>query len=1461
MRYVVRTLLLLVLGIVASAAGLVLALVLTPPGRALLARNTEEVLATVLRGDVRIGRITGSFVRDLHLERVAIRDTSGAVFVTADEIAVRFRLPVFLQGRYEIDRVEAVRPVIQIERYRNGRWNYQDVLRLGERPGGGPPDLIELRDVRVSDGSVTIRYPWPSDTLAASVRDSVIAVARGWDGRIVAETRHGTQRVVTLSGVTAVLPRLRISTPDRKPLLAVVDTLRADVSDPLVQVHDLEGVVEQRGDSLRLWITRARLPRTLAAVEGTVTWPGGDLLFDVRARAPRLALADLRFISPLFPDMTGSANATAKWETRERTAYDIRDLVLRDGAERIEGGLVAVVDERRGLGVRRLRLRLTEVNLDRVRPFLDTLPFDGRLSGPVEADGWLDDLRARGDWRFTDLAVPGEPVSTVRFDGGIRTGETLVFDDVEVAESDFDLRTVRNLAPAVMLEGHLAAAGRVDGPLDDVTFTGTAVHRDGDRPASRATGHARLDLRGDSAAVDADLELDPLAFDGIRASFPDLPARGELRGRVRLEGPVTHMAFETDITGDVGAFRGRGVAGMGGTRLVAEGVDVAFERVDLQALTGRALPSSLSGRVLATGVVDSGVAPAGELVLELGPGRVRGVPVDSARLVAVAADGVLRVDTVTAEVGGVRLQGGGTLGWARPASGSMRFALAADSLVRFDSLAQALSGFAQDTSSAWRTLDGALRGELALAGSLDSLEATGSVVGNGLVFERVRLERAEAEFAWVGGSSPQVGLRLAADSVGREAQFLRDVDIRASGPVDSLGWRVAGDVGASSAVFAEGRVLGDARARVVALDDAELRFLSGAWRLEAPATITLGDTAPTVSPLVLVARDGVGHVRASGRVPWKGPGDFTLEALGVGIQDLYALAQLDTTGVGGSLGLTLEMRGTREAPEMRGTVGVEDFRMGETIGPFAQGLFNYADRRLEGGLALWRTGQTVLLVTADVPIDLAFTGVRDRTLDGPLAVRAQADSVDLAVLEALTAGVRRVRGLLKADVRIEGTWDAPRLAGFVELQDGAMTVTGLGSRFTDIQARASLSGDSLIVERYAMAGGDGRAEGEGTVWFQDLQRPVLELRVRAQRFRVMARSDFLTLTGSAALQVAGPLDAPVLTGGLVADQGVLQFADLISKRVIDLDDPENAMLIDTTLVRRRKLGTDLATRLVQALRIDDFRLIVGQDFWLRSTEANIKLTGDVVVNKRGRALPQVAGTMTAERGRYAVLTKDFDVTKGVVRFFGTPDLNAGLDIEAEHVVRTARNEELPILAQITGTLLSPKLTLTSNARPPLSETDLVSYLIVGAPLSDASLTGQQAVVSSMVGLVLGAASNELERALVSDLGVPVDMLQIRTISAVPGQQQSGLISGVSLAAGKQLSQRVFVSVNAGICSNTGAAFDYRNLGASLEYRFSRAWRAQLVMEPALRYCGLTNLGLTAGNLYQFGVDVLWEREF
>ena len=44
---------------------------------------------------------------------------------------------------------------------------------------------------------------------------------------------------------------------------------------------------------------------------------------------------------------------------------------------------MTITDRRRGLGVRDMNVRLAELDLDAVRPYLDTLPFYGTVTG-----GW-----------------------------------------------------------------------------------------------------------------------------------------------------------------------------------------------------------------------------------------------------------------------------------------------------------------------------------------------------------------------------------------------------------------------------------------------------------------------------------------------------------------------------------------------------------------------------------------------------------------------------------------------------------------------------------------------------------------------------------------------------------------------------------------------------------------------------------------------------------------------------------------------------------------------------------------------------------------------------------------------------------------------------------------------------------------------------------------------------------------
>jgi hypothetical protein len=127
-----------------------------------------------------------------------------------------------------------------------------------------------------------------------------------------------------------------------------------------------------------------------------------------------------------------------------------------------------------------------------------------------------------------------------------------------------------------------------------------------------------------------------------------------------------------------------------------------------------------------------------------------------------------------------------------------------------------------------------------------------------------------------------------------------------------------------------------------------------------------------------------------------------------------------------------------------------------------------------------------------------------------------------------------------------------------------------------------------------------------------------------------------------------------------------------------------------------------------------------------------------------------------------------------------------------------------------------------------------------------------------LGYFSSALSSELERALIQDIGVPIDLIEIR-----PGVSTgAGTGSLTQLAAGWQIGRKSFVTLNAGFCPDF-SQFSYENIGASFEFRFSREWRFQSTIEPSIQSCtGLTRLtSLVRENPYQVGLDVLWEREF
>jgi len=319
---------------------------------------------------------------------------------------------------------------------------------------------------------------------------------------------------------------------------------------------------------------------------------------------------------------------------------------------------------------------------------------------------------------------------------------------------------------------------------------------------------------------------------------------------------------------------------------------------------------------------------------------------------------------------------------------------------------------------------------------------------------------------------------------------------------------------------------------------------------------------------------------------------------------------------------------------------------------------------------------------------------------------------------------------------------------------------------------------------------------------------------------------------------------------------VLHFADLVNKRVVNLDEPWVQDLIDTSLIRTQRLGPEFQSLFFDSLQVRNLQLTMGEDVWLRSNEANIQLSGSVTVNKV-RDTYLLSGTLQAPRGTYRLIvgwvTREFVVQRGTVQYFGTPDLDAALDIEATHVVHPLPGPGQPpgisVIAHIGGTLRLPRLTLQAE-HGDYSQAELLSYLLTGRPSVELS-GGQRAYIAGVGASLL---AGELERTVVSDLGVPLDYLEIR-----PGDPTNPF-SGAQLAAGWAIGAKTFLVLNAGFCPRKQTRFT-SGLGATLQFRFSPEWRTEASFEP-IRNCAAGDPDLNTTTVpRQVGFDVFWERRY
>ncbi len=1449
-------------------------------GQKAMSRAIAARVKASIHGKVHIGRVSGNFLTGVTIDSLELRDDEDSLVVATGKITVQYDPRDLVDRRLYLRNVELEHPTVVLRQHENWSWNYRRLF--GIVPGKAKPrspergfgDFVILDSVHIRrGGSLRVTIPWHADdSLHGARKDSAIRANVARKDHEIRHTVEGLTQTYRWTNAYAAISHVRIADPDSAGIKVVVDTLNVLESTPPFRFRNLRAVARVLGDSAWFVMPHWDLPHSTGSADGKVVW-GSDLpvRYAVHVTADSAQLVDVGWVYPTLPTNGGGTMKIDIVNERDLTRIDyvLRDMDIRSTKSHLKGTMTFDVGGP-VLAVHDVKLQADPVDFDLLRT-LNGKPFpadwQGTLTGTVTARGgplthfFVD----ASDIVFRDAHVQGA-VSRLKGRGelDILFPAFTAFHDFHAQTDGFDLRTLVAIYPAFpRMTGVVKGSAVLDSSWLDIRISqADLTHTDGPTEPTHATGGGRVTYGTQFMRYALDFQASPLSLTTLAKSYPKMVLRGSFSGPIHVSGIAPDLEVQADLTGPAGhiVYAGKADAdSLGGYGAAGAGF---FDGLNVASLVGLASPGS---RLAGTYRIDVN----GDSLANLrGPALVRltASTVDSVHISQGYADvrfdrGVVLIDTMRVQGGVGVLLARGSLGLTRSAEGdSLAVAVEVDSLGGLrDYLAPKRVGAKAAVAD---TLTGSLALRAMVRGWLDSLDVRGSVTGNSLGAYGQHVEVLRGTLAIrdvLGNVSGAVNLRaeklLAGGMPLDTAAFAVNI-------LSSDHSRFTGSARAASG--SELRTAGDVRSShdstSVRLDTLDVTIGASRWALLRPSNYLRSDAEMHLDTLLLGNGQGAllsGFIDAPATKAVR----VRLRADSLPLKDLGVLGRLPSE-LGGRLSFDANVTGTRAEPaiiasaRMRG-VKYEGFST-EVVAVNA----GYEADRIGLEVNMMRGGRSVLDATLSYPAKVTLFSME--TTDDSLRGRVHADSVDLAMVEALSTKMQNATGHVALDLRVSGRPDHPHLGGNATIVNGAFEMADAGVKLAQINGEIDVDAvhDSLSIHGLRMVSpvNRGTASIRGSVVYRDLKNPVLDLRLDANSLRAVDKRGLARLdvsTDTSGVTLTGTPAAATLAGAVNVDRGTIYIPELIRTQVVDITPDDFAQLFDTTDVRNRSLMPQPPGALVEHLRLRGVSVRLGDDVWLRSREANIKLGGSLNVTRtrderettrstiaRGatgdsaRYKLALSGSLSADRGTYTLdltaVQREFQVQSGRITFFGTPDFNPAIDVTALYNVKQGNRADIGIRARIFGNFYpQPALDLSSTDAY-LSPSDLVSYLVTGrASFEQGGL--DVAASQRAAEFLLPTVNAAVSRALRDQLGGFVDLIQIQSGAAIDplasGDASSSpfgsFLYSTRVGGEKQIKDRLFLSFSTGLCQLPGSQYASEQgvngfvnaIEGKLEYRF------------------------------------------
>jgi translocation and assembly module TamB len=450
-------------------------------------------------------------------------------------------------------------------------------------------------------------------------------------------------------------------------------------------------------------------------------------------------------------------------------------------------------------------------------------------------------------------------------------------------------------------------------------------------------------------------------------------------------------------------------------------------------------------------------------------------------------------------------------------------------------------------------------------------------------------------------------------------------------------------------------------------------------------------------------------------------------------------------------------------------------------------------------------------IDAEVTVPEAINN--ENYLTTPIVGLVSVHFPDLTTLKNYVPEVNNLRGTLFGKLNLSGTLHKPDIKGEVTLNNGNVGVPKIGVDFKNITLRLLADASRKVNYQGSFQLGNGTATLQGTT---DLNSPdfTTELQLQGTNLQIVNLTDYKIL--------ASPdLKLHYIKSKLSIDGNLA----IPSAKITPKDFRQTVTLPEELIFEGKKSARTTALAAMPNLQI---AVQLQNHIVLRYQDLATTLGGALTIHAGPNSPATAVGSLFTIGGTYLAYGQTLTIQVGRLTYTGGLLSNPGLNIKASREITTsntmaqAYSSSGTITAgiQISGTLERPGIALYSVPAG-LSQDDILSYLVLGIPRTQATSKDSLAILNaiSTVGLGGNGASQiaTVTKKLQDSLGLAeMNVQTVQTFNPTDG----GSVGTPSLVLGKAISKKLYVHYSVSLFSATPVSV------FNLRYKFNKHWSVQ-----------------------------------